>query len=105
MPEIKHKTVPEFPYIARTYWYLRWGFLLLYLTIWIALISDYAKTLDSFKRDSWLMNLGFLIGFGILPLFGFVSMFFSKTVFNEMNIEHTSSMLIKKAWSLDLPRY
>ena len=88
----------SFPYVARTYWFFRWGLLLTYLFIMAGLAVNYPETLNSLSQTSWFVILAFVSMFLIgIPLV-ITSMFFSKTVFEENYIERTNQFLIKRKW-------
>jgi hypothetical protein len=87
---------PELPYVARTYWFIRWPLLL----TWIAVFSAYL--IFSHPETSFRVSNFFDVGFYLLFLVLFpaasISMFLSRTTFFEDRIEHTSQLLIKSTF-------
>lgn len=88
----------DLPYVARTYWFFRWGVLLIYLSIMVGLIYNYSETIESLRQSNNWIGIGFFLIFVFWFPLGILDMFTAKTVFNENNIETTSQLLIKKCW-------
>jgi hypothetical protein len=101
---IEEISVEEFiklPFVARTYWFFRWGVFLIYLFIMGGLAFYYSETIKSLSESSWIVIIGFFLGFVVwLPL-AILEMFTSKTVFGDTTIENTSKFLVKKKWFYD----
>ncbi len=96
--EKKNSEEYPFPFVARTFWFFRWGLLLTCSAIYAFLIANYSRVLASFDESSWFIYAGFWIIFLVYVPYNLIITFFSRTVFDETHIERTTNLLTKKRW-------
>lgn len=91
----------KLPFVAKTYWFLRWSIFLTYLAIMGGLIIYYPDTIKSLNESNWLTIIVFVLFFIIWAPWVLLEMFTSKTIFTDSTIENTSKIIITKKWSYE----